>query len=254
MRDAVCVHLRRTVRLRLTVLYGGLFFACGAGLVGIAYLLVRHFSGHVQQLTRHGPIGSRRSAVGPSVRLPPLPSLARLQVRAQAALISQHSHDLHELLVWSLVALAVMTAVAIAVGWLVAGRVLAPLRTMTSTTRRISQDNLHQRLALSGPRDELRELGDTIDGLLTRLEAAFASQRRFWPTPHTSYAPRWHESALRWTLRSASPARYHHRSWHWTTKSARDWTAPSSSWTGSWSLGGPSMATCPAAPRSRWIR
>lgn len=80
---------------------------------------------------------------------------------------------------WSLVALAVMTAVAIVVGWLVAGRVLAPLRTMTSTTRRISQDNLHHRLALSGPRDELRELGDTIDGLLARLEAAFASQRRF---------------------------------------------------------------------------
>jgi signal transduction histidine kinase len=50
---------------------------------------------------------------------------------------------------------------------------------MTSTTQRISQDNLHQRLALSGPHDELRELGDTIDGLLARLEAAFASQRRF---------------------------------------------------------------------------
>jgi hypothetical protein len=81
--------------------------------------------------------------------------------------------------VWSLVALAVMTAVSIAVGWLVAGRVLAPLRTMTATTRRIPQDNLHQRLTLPGPRDELRELGDTIDGLLARLEAAFASQRRF---------------------------------------------------------------------------
>jgi hypothetical protein len=179
MRDAGCVRLRRTVRLRLTVLYGGLFCSCGAGLLAITYLLVRHFSAHVQQLAHHGPVSSRRSGGGPSARLPPLPSLARLQARAQAALVNQHNSDLHQLLVWSLVALAVMTAASIAVGWLVAGRVLAPLRTMTATTRRISQDNLHQRLELPGPRDELRELGDTIDGLLTRLEAAFVSQRRF---------------------------------------------------------------------------
>jgi signal transduction histidine kinase len=179
MRNAGGVRLRRTVRLRLTAFYGGLFCACGAGLLAITYLLVRHFSAHVQQLTHLGPISSARSAGGPEVRLPPLPSLVRLQARAQAALVNQHNSDLHQLLVWSLVALAVMTAVAIALGWLVAGRVLAPLRTMTATTRRISQDNLHQRLALPGARDELRELGDTIDGLLARLEAAFASQRRF---------------------------------------------------------------------------
>jgi hypothetical protein len=179
MRNAGSVRLRRTVRLRLTVLYGGLFCACGAGLLAITYLLVRHFSAHVRRLTRHGPVSSIRSPGGRGAHLPPLPSLARLQTRAQAALVNQHNSDLHALLVWSLVALAAMTAVSIAIGWLVAGRVLAPLRMMTATTRRISQDNLHQRLALPGPRDELRELGDTIDGLLARLEAAFASQRRF---------------------------------------------------------------------------
>jgi signal transduction histidine kinase len=175
MRNAGCVPLRRTVRLRLTALYGALFCACGAGLLAITYLLVRHFSAHVQELAHHGPISSARSPGGSSARLPPLPSLGRLQ----AALVIQHNSDLHELLVWSLVALTVMAAVSIAVGWLVAGRVLAPLRTMTATTRRISQDNLDQRLALPGPRDELRDLGDTIDGLLARLEAAFDSQRRF---------------------------------------------------------------------------
>jgi signal transduction histidine kinase len=179
MRDAGWVRPRRTVRLRLTVLYGGLFCACGVGLVVITYLLVRHFSGHVQELTHRGAISSARSAARPGARLPPLPSLARLQARAQAALVNQHNSDLHELLIGSMVALAVMTAVSIAVCWLVAGRVLAPLRTMTATTRRISQDNLHERLALPGPGDELQELGDTIDGLLARLEAAFASQRRF---------------------------------------------------------------------------
>jgi signal transduction histidine kinase len=72
-----------------------------------------------------------------------------------------------------------MTVASAWLGWLVAGRVLAPLRTMTEAARRISEDNLHDRLALRGPNDELKALADTIDGLLERLDAAFAAQRRF---------------------------------------------------------------------------
>jgi two-component system sensor histidine kinase VanS len=72
-----------------------------------------------------------------------------------------------------------MTVVSIALGWLVAGRVLRPLRAMTATTRQISERNLDQRLALSGPRDELKDLADTVDGLLARLEAHVAEQQRF---------------------------------------------------------------------------
>src|SRR5262250_1505614 len=72
-----------------------------------------------------------------------------------------------------------MAVLALALGWVVAGRVLWPLRTMTAAARRISQENLHERLALTGPRDELTALGDTIDGLLGRLESAFEAQRRF---------------------------------------------------------------------------
>lgn len=72
-----------------------------------------------------------------------------------------------------------MTVVSAALGWLVAGRVLAPVRTMTAATRRISDENLDERLAMPGPRDELTELAATIDGLLDRLEAAFEAQRRF---------------------------------------------------------------------------
>ena len=86
---------------------------------------------------------------------------------------------LHQLLVRSGIALAIMTVVSIALGWLVAGRVLRPLRAMTATTRQISERNLHERLALSGPRDELKDLADTIDGLLARLEAHVAEQQRF---------------------------------------------------------------------------
>lgn len=173
------VRLRRTVRLRLTLFYGAMFCVCGAALLAGTYLLVRHFSGHVLQVSRHAPLHSRRSAGAPGARLPALPSLARLQSAAQRDLVSQHSSDLRELLVWSVVALAATGAGSLVLGWLMAGRVLAPLRTMTVSTRRISQDNLHERLAMRGPADELRELGDTIDDLLGRLERAFEAQQRF---------------------------------------------------------------------------
>ncbi len=72
-----------------------------------------------------------------------------------------------------------MTIVSAALGWLLAGRALRPVRQMTAAAQRISEDNLHERLAVTGPRDELKELGDTIDGLLERLEGAFTAQRRF---------------------------------------------------------------------------
>jgi signal transduction histidine kinase len=72
-----------------------------------------------------------------------------------------------------------MAVVSMGLGWLLAGRVLHPLQTITSAARAISASNLHERLALEGPDDELRELGDTFDGLLARLEASFESQRQF---------------------------------------------------------------------------
>jgi signal transduction histidine kinase len=86
---------------------------------------------------------------------------------------------LDQLLVQSGIALAAMSLASIALGWIVAGRVLRPLRTITTATRDISATNLHLRLALDRPQDELKELGDTIDELLERLEASFESQRRF---------------------------------------------------------------------------
>jgi signal transduction histidine kinase len=96
-----------------------------------------------------------------------------------AGLEHAHADSLHQLLVGSGIALAIMTVLSIAAGWLVAGRVLRPLRTITVTTRQISERNLNQRLALPGPRDELKDLADTVDALLSRLEAAFDAQQRF---------------------------------------------------------------------------
>ncbi len=78
-----------------------------------------------------------------------------------------------------MIALGIMTVVSLVFGWVMAGRVLRPLRTMTAATRRITEKNLDERLAMSGPDDELKGLADTIDGLLERLEGAFAAQRRF---------------------------------------------------------------------------
>jgi signal transduction histidine kinase len=87
--------------------------------------------------------------------------------------------DPHEFLIGSCIVLVAMIGTSVMLGWFVAGRVLQPLRVMTAATRQISERNLHERLALAGPDDELKSLGDTIDGLLARLEAAFDSQRRF---------------------------------------------------------------------------
>ncbi|MEJ8641382.1 ATP-binding protein [Streptomyces sp. MS1.HAVA.3] len=90
-----------------------------------------------------------------------------------------HAQQNHRLLVGSLIALVVMVGVSLLLGRILAGRVLRPLRLITAATRRISAENLHRRLAVDGPVDEVKELADTVDGLLERLEASFAAQRRF---------------------------------------------------------------------------
>ena len=102
---------------------------------------------------------------------------SRAQLQAQAA--AGHAAALNQLLAESAIALAVMTVVSAVLGWLVAGRVLRPLRAMTAAARAISADDLSRRLAVPGPDDELKDLGDTIDELLDRLEIAFGAQRRF---------------------------------------------------------------------------
>ena len=163
------LHLpSRTVRLRLTLLYSGLFLVSGLALIATTYLLFRSTTGVdliVNPAARHGT--------------PTNPDVVNKVRQAYDTLAQRHTHGLHEGLIESAIALAIMTVVSIAVGWLVAGRVLRPLRLMTATTRQISERNLSERLALSGPRDELKDLADTVDGLLARLEAHVAEQQRF---------------------------------------------------------------------------
>jgi two-component system, OmpR family, sensor histidine kinase VanS len=171
----------RTVRLRLTLLYSGLFLVSGAVLLAITYILVRRAGGPdlvVAGGSAHGQAGPR--ALTKALANPEVARYVRHSAEQQyARAVQAHADTLHQLLVRSGIALAIMTVVSIALGWLIAGRVLRPLRAMTASTRQISERNLHERLALSGPRDELKDLADTIDGLLARLQAHVAEQRRF---------------------------------------------------------------------------
>jgi signal transduction histidine kinase len=164
---------RNTIRLRLTLLYGGLFLVSGAVLLGITYLFVRHRyeSGNVF-ITTSGPLGGGLSVSGDPLSVP-TPAQVEFQAHRQSTVA------LHQLLIQSGFALAIMAVASIWLGWLIAGRALRPLRTITSAAREISAGSLHRRLALDGPDDELAQLGNTFDQLLERLEASFQAQRQF---------------------------------------------------------------------------
>lgn len=189
---------RRTVRMRLALAYGVLFLLCGAALLSVTYLLVASFPvsntvhivtpqfhststpGSSGQHTVHLATPPQSTASQGSPKSPP-PGVNATAVSdsVRAAQNAQRSADLHSLLRWFCAALGIMAVVSVLVGWLMAGRVLRPLRQITATARHISEDNLHQRLALAGPSDEITDLANTIDGLLARLEGAFDSERAF---------------------------------------------------------------------------
>jgi signal transduction histidine kinase len=164
---------RRTARLRLTVLYGGaVFLACGATVLAVTYL-VYGMLGNATRLPHPVLHLYKQRKVVSSAAVPPAEAAIRV------AGLGQLSLDRQQLLIAAGIALAVIAVAAAAIGWLIAGRVLRPLRTITAAARRISASSLHERLALPGPDDELKELADTLDSLFARLEASFDAQRRF---------------------------------------------------------------------------
>jgi len=202
----------RTIRLRLTLLYGATFLVAGTALLAITYgLVARSVTGraHTVFVTRtagEAPapppppdagivIAAAALANGRPAQIRTLAGqvdetfrkltaaqaqhLAALKVSADRQIADQRHAQLAAMLAWSALALGIMAIASIGLGWLMAGRALRPVRTMSGRARGISERNLHERLALGGPDDELKELSDTFDGLLERLEAAFESQRRF---------------------------------------------------------------------------
>ena len=165
-------HTTRTIRLRLTALYGSVFLVFSAGLLTIGYLVAR------ADLDGHRPFNEaiKRLGLHPHGLFNSRSRQGRLVHEVSASITNS---TLHHLLVLYIISLVVITAIAVITGWLLAGRALAPLREITATARRVSGENLGERIALRGPDDELKELADTFDGMLARLDGAFASQRHF---------------------------------------------------------------------------
>jgi signal transduction histidine kinase len=164
--------MKLTVRARLTLVYGGLFVLAGMVLLAATYILAK------QQLPVAGAQVSRfepttaPNSVGGGVAI------------LQRAVDGAQDNALNTMLTQGLIALAVVSAAAIALGWLVAGRMLQPLHQITATARRIADApdadrGLHERIALTGPKDEIKELADTFDVMLARLDHSFDGQRRF---------------------------------------------------------------------------
>jgi signal transduction histidine kinase len=185
---------RLTVRARLTLLYTGLFAVCGAVIVAVSYILMARLPTLGQD-----PQPSR-VLVGERVRsVPDVPASILAQCQAEqnpsypdkpamgqcVALLEQQGAQhqqaltLSHLLQYSLITLAVVLALAAVLGWIFAGRVLRPVQQITTAARAASEHNLSARVALRGPRDELRELAQTFDDMLGRLQTAFAGQQRF---------------------------------------------------------------------------
>ena len=170
---------RLTVRARLTLIYTGLFAVCGAIVVAVSYILVARLEpqGQGQQAPASflARCRSEQLSTRPDERI-----LAKCDayLRLQGA---QHQRDLtlSHLLEYSLITLAVVIALATILGWIAAGRALRPVHRITAAARTASEHNLSARVALRGPRDELRELAETFDEMLDRLQVAFEGQKRF---------------------------------------------------------------------------
>lgn len=198
--SALRARLRPTVRLRLTLLYGTLFFAAGVLLLVVNYTLLRESLAE-QVGQSYGVVSTELMGGGPRLTTSTVPDgepaagaggvrqaeLAEYQsVLHEAAVMSvvKYRHDfrdaaLNSMVVQSGIAIALTGIVALGLGWLVSGRVLRPIREITQTARHASETNLHARVKLAGPHDELKELADTFDHMLSRLETSFESQRHF---------------------------------------------------------------------------
>jgi len=170
---------RGTVRWRLTVVYSGLFLLSGAALLVITYLLVAGGFPVIRLQDTPDGDGIVRLCAQPDGSVATDGDFTACAEQARALMTTQQAETVRQLVLRSGAALAIMTVVSVGLGWIMAGRVLRPLRTITAAARDISAGDLHQRLAMTGRQDEMKELGDTFDGLLGRLEAAFDAQRQF---------------------------------------------------------------------------
>ncbi|GAA4257151.1 HAMP domain-containing sensor histidine kinase [Dactylosporangium darangshiense] len=164
-------HLR--IRARLTLLYGLLFLAGGALLLGVTYFLVKQNIHQRNTAATALPADVKLDLGEQQIRL--LEFVQQLQDRQER--IEQDT--LNALITQGSIALGLVTVIGVGLGWLMAERALRPVGQITETARRVAGGNLHERIALAGPQDEIKELADTFDSMLERLDQAFDGQRRF---------------------------------------------------------------------------
>jgi len=173
--------LRPTIRIRLTLLYGGMFLIAGILLLSIIYLLAA-------QALNTGNEPLFKIVDGTEIKVasencPPVNSssltLAEFNAAISECIDHQRRHALDNLLSRSLLALLGLAVIAFAFGYAMAGRVLSPLGRITRTARAVAGSDLSRRIELDGPDDELKELADTFDDMLERLQRAFTAQQRF---------------------------------------------------------------------------
>ncbi|MGH8927448.1 MAG: sensor histidine kinase [Acidimicrobiia bacterium] len=168
------LRFMRSIRFRLSALYSAVVFGLGGLVLGLVYMAVRW------QLTRQTE--TRLVIRGQQVQLGQFnlivdPRLEEAQVRTLESLFNQFVLD--QLARYTLVALALLFLISLIVGWVIAGRALAPVDRITQVAREIEASDLSRRIALPGPDDELSRLASTFDGMLDRLQRAFDSQRKF---------------------------------------------------------------------------
>lgn len=183
---------RVTLRARLTLIYGGLFFGAGVVLLGVTYALFNQQLTHrAQTIINQGPPREHNVNEPPKLRPGAIVYVNGRMLSGPEAerWLSTQQTTLRDAAVTSLltqggIALALVGGAAAGLGWLVAGRVLAPLHRVTDTARRIAaapptDPGLHERIALRGPDDEVKDLADAFDTMVERLDRSFDGQRRF---------------------------------------------------------------------------
>ena len=168
--------LRPTIRIRLTLLYGGMFLIAGILLLSIIYLLAAQALNVGSDLPFKIVEGKVTSDI---CNLPGQASPSEFNNAMNACVNEQRRHALDSLLSRSLLALLGLAVIAFAFGYAMAGRVLSPLGRITRTARAVAGSDLSRRIELDGPDDELKELADTFDDMLERLQRAFTAQQRF---------------------------------------------------------------------------
>ncbi|MEU6862819.1 HAMP domain-containing sensor histidine kinase [Streptomyces sp. NPDC046876] len=173
--------LRPTIRIRLTLLYGGMFLIAGILLLSIIYLLAAQAlrEGNALPFKIVSVSGQKIVVSSPNCPGVTTDQVDQFNAAIQSCILEQRRHALDDLLSRSLMALLGLSIIAFAFGYAMAGRVLSPLGRITRTARRVVGSDLTRRIELDGPDDELKELADTFDEMLDRLERAFTAQQRF---------------------------------------------------------------------------